>query len=158
MTILDLQDELAKDVEYILKDIVTINVEGERISGVNVYKQQLPVVISDEEDDSKFVPYALIRLYDGKTEDDDVPWIVTADIHLGVHDADASNQGHRHIMVMCQRIINRYASEPLLAKKYRAEPDMEWALQDGDTYPYYFGGVRIKFNVPKIERREPIYV
>ena len=157
MTVLDFQEELEKDVEHILKDIVTINAAGERVSGVNVYRQQLPVIASDEEDDSRFLPYALVRLYDGKTEDDDTPWIVTADIHFGVHDADPSNQGHQHILVMCQRLIDRYAAEPLLAKKYRAEQDMEWAVQDADTYPYFFGGVRIKFNVPKIGRREPVY-
>lgn len=157
MTILDFQEELTRDVKRILKDIVTINAAGERVNGVNVYQQQLPVITSDEEDDSIFLPYALIRLYGGKTEDDDAPWIVTADIHFGVYDADQSNQGHQHIMVMCQRVIDRYAAEPLLAKKYRAEPDIEWAVQDDDTYPYYFGGVRIKFSVPKIGRREPVY-
>ena len=76
---------------------------------------------------------------------------------FGVYDPDASNQGHRHVMTMCQRLLDRYAAEPLLAKRYRAEQDMEWAIQDEDTYPYYFGGVRIKFNIPKIGRREPVY-
>nr|WP_300826546.1 hypothetical protein [uncultured Schaedlerella sp.] len=157
MTALDFQDELAQDVKKILKDIVTVDAAGRRVSGVQVYKQQLPVITTDEEDDSKFLPYAIVRLYSGKTEDDDTPWIVTADIHFGVYDPDASNQGHRHVMTMCQRLLDRYAAEPLLAKRYRAEQDMEWAIQDEDTYPYYFGGVRIKFNIPKIGRREPVY-
>ncbi len=157
MTALDFQQALANDVQYILKDIITVNAAGQRVSGVNVYKQQLPVITSDEEDDSKFLPYAIIRLSDGKTEDDDTPWSVTADILFGVYDSDPSNQGHQHIMVMCQRVIDRYAAEPLLVKKFRAEQDIEWALNDEDTYPYYFGGVRIKFNVPKIGRREPLY-
>ena len=150
MTILNFQEELAKDVEHILKDVVTTNAAGERIHGVTVYKQQLPVITSDEEDESKFFPYAIVRL-------DDSPWMVTADVLLGLHDAEPSNQGHQHILVMCQRLIDRYAAEPLLAKKYRAEQDMEWAVQDADTYPYFFGGVRIKFSVPKIGRREPVY-
>ena len=61
MTALYFQEELARDVEHILKDIVTINAAGEMVSGVNVYRQQLPVITSDEEDDSKFLPYALVR-------------------------------------------------------------------------------------------------
>ncbi|KAI4444650.1 hypothetical protein FMM80_25285 [Schaedlerella arabinosiphila] len=157
MTILNFQEELAKDVEHILKDVVTTNAAGERIHGVTVYKQQLPVITSDEEDESKFFPYAIERLDEGKGVDDDSPWMVTADVLLGLHDAEPSNQGHQHILVMCQRLIDRYAAEPLLAKKYRAEQDMEWAVQDADTYPYFFGGVRIKFSVPKIGRREPVY-
>ncbi len=157
MTALDLQEALVKEVEYLLKDITTFNAEGNRVEGVKAYRQQLPIITSDEEDDSKFIPYALVRLYDGKTEDDDSPWVVTTDIHLGVHDASTENQGHCHIMVMCQRIIDRFAAEPLLDRKYRAEQDMEWAVQDSDMYPFYFGGVRIKFDIPKIGRREPVY-
>ena len=82
---------------------------------------------------------------------------MTADIHLGVYDADLDNQGHQHVATMIQRIANRFAAEPLLDKKYRAQQDMEWALQDENTYPYFFGGIRIKFSVPKIGRSEPIY-
>ena len=40
MTILNFQEELAKDVEHILKDVVTTNAAGERIHGVTVYKQR----------------------------------------------------------------------------------------------------------------------
>lgn len=157
MTALDFQEELAQEVGNILKDIVTVNAAGERVSGINVYKQNLPIITSGEEDDSKFFPYAIVRLYEGETEDDDTPWTDTADILFGVYDQDESNQGHQHIMVMCQRVLDRFAAEPLLARKYRAEQDMEWAIQAEDTYPYYFGGVRIKFSVPKIGRRDPFY-
>lgn len=157
MTALDLQEELAQEISKILKDIVTVNAAGESVSGVHVYKQNLPIILSDEEDDSKFLPYAIVRLSEGKTEDDNTPWVDTVDIHFGVHDPRESNQGHQHIMVMCQRVIDRFAAEPLLAKKYRAEQDIEWALLDEDTYPYYLGGVRMKFNVPKIGRRDPFY-
>lgn len=152
MTILNLQDALAEDVGRILKGIGTKNVFGENVDGVNVYKQDLPIVQSDEDDESKFFPYAIVRLYDGRTEDDDSPWTVTADIHLGVYDADLDNQGHQHVATMIQRIANRFAAEPLLDKKYRAQQDMEWALQDENTHPYFFGGMRIKFSVPKIGR------
>lgn len=58
---------------------------------------------------------------------------------------------------MIQRLVNRFAAEPLLDHKYRAQQDMEWAVQDEETYPYFFGGVRIKFSVPKIGRGDPFY-
>ena len=154
MTILNLQDALAEDIGRILKGIGTKNVFGECVDGVNVYKQDLPIVQLDEEDETKFFPYAIVRLYDGRTEDDDSPWIVTADIHLGVFDSDEDNQGHQHVAIMIQRLANRFAAEPLLAGKYRAQQDMEWALQDGETHPYFLGGIRIRFSVPKIGRRD----
>lgn len=154
MTILNFQDALMEEVGHILKDVGTKNVSGENVDGVNLFAQNLPIVQSDDEDESKFAPYAVIKIYDGRTDNDESPWTVTADIHLCVHDAEEDNQGHRHVAVMIQRLVNRFAAEPLLDRKYRAQPDMEFALQDEDTFPFYFGGVRIKFSVPKIGRRD----
>lgn len=154
MTILNFQDDLMEEVGIILKGVGTKNASGESVDGVNLFRQNLPIVRSDEEDETKFFPYAIVRLYDGRTEDDDSPWTVTADIHLGVYDSDEDNQGHQHVAIMIQRLVNRFAAEPVLAKKYRAQQDMEWAMQDEETYPYFFGGVRIRFSIPKIGRRD----
>ncbi len=154
MTILNFQDALMEETGNILKGVGTKNASGENVDGVNLFAQNLPIVQSDEGDESKFFPYAIIKVYDGGTEGDDSPWTVTADIHLGVYDPDEDNQGHRHVAIMIQRLVNRFAAEPLLVRKYRAQQDMEWAMQDEETYPYFFGGVRIRFSVPKIGRRD----
>lgn len=154
MTILNFQDDLMEEVGIILKGVGTKNASGESVDGVNLFRQNLPIVQSDDEDESKFFPYAIVKVYDGRTEDDDSPWIVTADIHLGVFDSDEDNQGHQHVAIMIQRLANRFAAEPLLAGKYRAQQDMEWALQDGETHPYFLGGIRIRFSVPKIGRKD----
>lgn len=157
MTPLMLYDDLIAEVENILRDVVTKNTAGEDMVGVKGYKYRLPLITADDEDESQFFPYFIVRLSGGKTEDDDSPWLVTADILLGVCENDKDIPGHEHIMVMIQRITDRFAAEPLLNKKFRAEQDMEWAVQDEDTYPFYFGGVEIKFRVPKIGRRIPDY-
>ena len=157
MTPLVLYDDLIAEVEDILKDVVTKNTAGEDVVGVKGYKYRLPLITADDEDESQFFPYFIVRLSGGKTEDDDSPWLVTADILLGVCENDKDVPGHEHIMVMIQRITDRFVAEPLLNKKFRAEQDIEWAVQDEDTYPFYFGGVEIKFIVPKIGRRIPDY-
>lgn len=156
MTILDLQDSLAKEVGKILEDVVTMKFSGEEVHGVTVYRQQLPVVASDEDDARDLFPYAIVQVYYGGTEDAEYPWTVETEIQVAVHDDDEANQGHRHIAVMCQRIIDRFCAEPLLDHKYWAMPDIEWAIpsgEDDDTYPYFFGYIRIRFSVPKIGRR-----
>jgi hypothetical protein len=59
------------------------------------------------------------------------------------------------------RITRRFCEEPTIGipghKSFRCLPEMQWDLQDEDTYPYYFGGVELKFWVPKPGRREPRY-
>ena len=57
-------------------------------------------------------------------------------------------------MTMIQRITDRFAKEPLLNRKYRAQEKMSFALQDDDTYPFYFGGVEMRFSVPKMGRSD----
>lgn len=157
MTPLELYDDLVTEVENILRDVVTKNTVGESVVGVKGYKYRLPLITADDEDESQFFPYFIVRLSEGKTEDDDSPWLITADILLGVCENDKDVPGHEHIMVMIQRITDHFAAEPLLNHKFRAEQNMEWAVQDEDTYPFYFGGVEIKFRVPKIGRRIPDY-
>lgn len=151
-----LQDALVEEVKEILKDIITQDISGERVEGVNVFAQQLPVFRANEGDTSKTLPHAIVELLNGTTVGEE-PWTVTVGIHLGVCDTDRGNQGHRHVMVMIQRIIDRFISDPLLDDRYLAQPEMEWALDTETLYPEYYGGVCIKFSVPKIGRRMTEY-
>ena len=157
MTILDVQDELSKEVGRILKDVVTTDASGKKVSGVTVYKQQLPLIKSSEDDADSFFPYAVVEVFYGATEGADEPWEVDTEIQVAVHDEDEANQGHEHIAVMCQRIIDRFCAEPLLAEKYYALPKVEWAIPEEDTHPYFFGLIRLAFQVPKIGRRMTDY-
>lgn len=149
-----LLEDLIVEIEDILKNIVTQNAAGEPVTGIKGYEYQLPLVMSDEEDESQFFPYFIVRPTEGKTGDDDDPWIVTVDIILGICERDRDVIGEKRLLVMIQRITDRFAAEPLLNKKYRVEPKMEWAIQDEDTRPFYFGGVELKFNVMKMGRRK----
>ena len=148
---------LIKEEEHILKDVQTMSVDGKPLVGVKGYEQFLPIVAEDDEDASRYFPYFIVRTDGGVTQDDDDPWTVTVNIIFGCHDKELANNGHRHILTMIERTIDRFAAEPLMDGKYRAQQNMEWALQDEDTYPFFFGGVAIKFSVPKIGRREPAY-
>lgn len=148
-----LQDALVEETKKILKDIQTRSMTGEKRS-VRIFPQRLPIMSEDEDDETKLFPYAIIRIGDAKTSEDDDVWHVTVDWLLGVYDDDQSGQGHLHIMTMIERITDRFIAEPLLDHKYRAEQNMETALQDEDTFPFYFGGVEMSFMVPKIGRRD----
>ena len=149
-------EDLIKEIENILKDIQTKNPSGETVVGVKGYEQALPVIMDDEEDETQFFPYFICRMAEGETDDDSNPWVDTVSILIGVYDDDKQKNGHRHIMTMIQRITDRFAKEPLLNKKFRAQEKMSFALQepDPDTYPFFFGGVELKFSVPKIGRSD----
>ena len=156
MTFKDLQNDLIAEVEKILSGMVTVNADGEEAAGLTGYAHNLPLAVGSDGDGEEYFPFFIVRFTGGSTEDDDDWWHVATDIIIGIHDKEYSG-GLDHVLVAIQRIMDRFAQEPLLNKRYRAEQDMEWALNDDETYPYYFGGVTIKFSVPKIGRKEGYY-
>ena len=157
MTFKNLQDDLLEEVEDILSDIQTKDATGKEVVGVKGYAHQLPVMEMDEDDVSQLIPYFIIRFEGGETKEDNDPWHITTQILFSVHDASKSD-GHEHLLTMIQRVVDRFASEPLLKKMYRADQNIQFAIADDDTYPFYFGGVSMIFTIPKIGRREPDYV
>lgn len=163
MTFKDLQDELIAEVESLLKDVVTMNTDEKKVVGVKGYAHRLPISQSDEDDPAQYFPYFIVRIDTGKTEGDDDCWHISTDIILGVYDMgiDLSTEkteklitGHENILIMIQRIVDRFAWNPLFNKKYRADQNIQWAVGEDDTYPFYFGAVAITFSVPKIGRKE----
>jgi len=152
MTFKNLQDDLIEEVEQVLKDVVTTKTDGTEVWGIKGYRHQLPVIQTDEDDVSQYFPYFIVRFEGGETKEDNDPWHVSTQILFGIHDANASD-GHEHVLICCQRVVDRFVSEPNL-KAYRADQNIEWAVSDDDTYPFHFGGVSITFSVPKIGRKE----
>lgn len=152
MTRKEFMDDLAADIKHSLRDVYTKTISGGE-EPVTVYKHRLPVVVEDEDDESKYFPYAIVRLTDSSTEEEK-PWRQGVVIILGVYDEDVTGAGYMHILTMIERITNRFLEEPLLNHKYRADATINTSIQDEDTYPYYFGAIEMSFNLPKIERRD----
>ena len=153
MTRKDLQEALVKETRELLKEVWVKNPAGEE-PRVKVFPQCLPKISEDDADETKLFPYAIVRLGNSLTEDDNDPWHVTVDWIFGVHDNSVDGQGHIHILTMIERITNRFIAEPWLNNIYRADQRITTALQDEDTYPFFFGGAEITFSTPKTGRRD----
>ena len=134
--------------------IVFKKADGTTVIGATGYRQQLPRIVQDDEDTDQFFPYFIVRIETGHTPSDNEPWDVTVDILLGNFDDDTQNDGHIVIADMIQKITDYFVAYPLLDHKYRALQDMDFALQDEDTYPYFFGGIEMKFWVQKAQRED----
>ena len=157
----DLQHALVAELTEVLKDIHSESAEGDRNTGFAGYEQFLPVLQNDDDDPDQFFPYFIVRLDNWKAVDEEDPWTVTVDILLGVHDEGPNNQGHKILINAIDRILYRFTTEATLGiagyKAFRCLPEITASLQDEDTYPYFFGGIELKFLAPKPERRTPNY-
>lgn len=150
----DLQKSLIAEIEELLAQMQLKNAAGEDVVGVKGYEQRLPEITYDEEDQLRFFPYFIVRIEEGNTPTDDEPWLVGTTVLFGICDYDKETNGHRTILEMITKITNRFLERPLLDSKFRANQNVSFALQDEDTYPFYFGAIDIKFYVPKIGRSD----
>lgn len=128
--------------------------DGTMVIGATGYRQQLPLLTQNDDDPDQFFPYFIVRIINGKTPSDNEPWDVTVNILFGAFSDDSSNQGHVYISNMIEAVADYFAAYPLLDHKYRALQDMEYAMQDEDTAPYYFGLLEMKFWVQKARRED----
>lgn len=149
----EFQGELLQEVKTILKDLRMKNTSGEYVDGLNAYEQELPIVTQDDEDESTFFPYVIVKLDEAETQEEE-SWKIHVFLLLGIYDDSTENNGHKEILNIIERIQQRFEKEPLLNGKYRADPEMSWALQDEQTYPFFFGAVEMYFWIPKIGRED----
>lgn len=156
----DLQDALVAEITELLSETSSTNAQDEQVTGLTGYKQFLPVLRNDDDTPDMFFPYFIVRLDGAKTQDDNDLWNVRTDILIGIHCGEERNQGHKIMLNCITRIVNRFSQEATLGKPghkaFRCQSEMEWALQDEDTWPYFFGGVSLTFSVPKPSRKDPI--
>lgn len=152
MVALLLQQELAKEIEEITKDITLRNPAGE-YAKLKSYEQSLPIRQLDEEDDDPY-PYCIVRIVEGNTPDAMSAQSVKTILVIGVYDDGVDSQGHKSILNIIQRIQERFFKNPILANQFVVQPGFDWTLQDEDSYPYYFGGIEITWETSSIRRED----
>ena len=151
---LDLQDALIAKINELLSEMQFEKSDGTTVMGATGYRQQLPILMQDDEDPDQFFPGYIVRIKGGRTQTDADPWDVTVDIIFGCYSDDNANDGHLIILGMIKAITEYFQVYPLLDHKYRALQDMGFNIQDEDTYPYFYGDVEMKFWVQRARRED----
>lgn len=166
-----LQDDLATDLAEIFKHFFLKDPQGNTVH-LNIFKQSLPIptaaempeTVTDEELEEGIYdvqakedpyPYIIVRVEQGKIEEIDQEQTVIVNLIIGVIDRDYSNQGHKDVLNIIQKIYERFAKNAILAKKYECVMPIEWALQDEESFPYFFGGMALQFETIRIRREDP---
>lgn len=151
MTPLILQEELVKELNMLF-DGYGFN-DGTKL---NVYEQQLPIIKNEDENEDDVFPYIIVRVETGTTKSADEAQEVQLTLVFGCCNEDTKNDGHKTIMGMIQRVYERFQKEPMLASKYMYRDPFQFALQDEESFPYYFGAASMIFRTAAI-RREDMY-
>lgn len=145
-----LQDALVSDLNKLFQNRRYKTPDGQT-AAVSVFAQNLPKRESEEDEDP--FPYIVARLDSGDIESQTDAYKVAVILLVGVYDDDKSNQGHKTVLEIMEAIQRHYEEIPLLDGRYVFTDPFHWALQDEESYPYFFGGVQISFNAPAPRRK-----
>ena len=166
-----LQDDLKTELEAIFEHFFLKDPAGET-SKIHVYKQFLPIpetvdipsTVTDLELEEETYnaqakempfPYILVRVQEGIIEKIDGEQAVSVTLIIGVVDRGHENQGYKDVLNIIQKIYERFSKNAILAQKYECMMPIQWALQEEESYPYFFGGMALRFETAAIKREDP---
>jgi len=158
------QDALVDDIKKITSDMRFLAPKTKELVSMEVFSQSLPIfefsAAQDENDDltGSFeyedsqmddpilkCPWCIVKIEGGEVPGVNEWQNIQVAICFGVFNNDLRNQGHREILNLIQKVYSRFAVEPLLDGQYTCSGDFEWAIQDEDTHPYFFGAISTSF-------------
>jgi len=141
----DLQAAVAEDLTALLAHDHFKTPDGEK-AAPKAYPQQLPK--RDSNDDEDPFPYVIVRIDSGGIDSQTDPHKVALLLLIGIFDDDKSNQGHNSVLEIIERIQRHYEETPLLANQFKFIDPFHWALQDEESWPYFFGACNLSFELP----------
>lgn len=169
MTATFLQDDLVDELKELLKDFKLKDPEGNE-SSINVFKQFLPIPerkkpeeysqeeleegLVDTEIEEDPYPYIIVRLEQGTIDAPSAEQEIIVNLIIGVIDRSLENQGHKDVLNIIHDIYNRFAINPVLAHKYECTTPINWALQEEESFPYFIGGMALRFLTIPIRRED----
>lgn len=153
MTLQNLYTELAELIENATKDIAFKDV-NQKEARLTIFNQN--IAKNDNDEDDPF-PYAIIRLVNGTSSATErVDNNTRVLLIFGVCEYDMSNIGD--IMLNIINRITQKLHENNVLKTWYQDGKIEWAIDDEDTYPYFFEGMTLNMRPAYISKREELYI
>lgn len=150
MTPLELQKQLKNAIKECVQDLRFKNYKNEWVE-LNVFDQGVP--IKQDDDEAEPYPYIETRIVEGisNNDTDDIihTWII-----IGIYNGDLYNNGSSDVLGVMERIKQRFLKKNTL-DNFRQVGKIKWALQNTDTYPYYFGGMEMDFVGTEMAHENP---
>jgi hypothetical protein len=146
-----LQEELVKELGNIFKGDLFKDSLGKYVN-LNIYEQQLP--IREGEDAPDPMPYIIVRLETGSPKSGTDPQEVLVTLLFGYFDDSPENNGHKGVLGMIQKVHERFEKQPMLANQFMFQDPFDWALQDEESFPYFFGAASMTFKTAAIRKED----
>lgn len=148
-----LQKDLVEELSKLFENIEFRNSSGEKCR-MNFFEQVLPHKESDDEPEP--FPWCVVKLKDNDVKMvGDLNQKQAVELHFGIY-YDNPDCQYQHVMLtMFECVKKRFLVNPLFGP-FMALPDIVSVMDDLDseTYPFYFGGMALQFEMPNYERED----
>lgn len=154
----DLEEALTNEFETLFAGRKFNNSINHAVA-LKAYTHSLPVKQGDDEsttDADLPEPYIVSEIQGGKQDSEEDGHLVTVAVVICVCDDNTARHGHQDILSIIRRITDRFCKNPVLANQFVFRYPLEWSLSDEDTYPYYYGGLLMRFEIPAIEKEDEL--
>lgn len=158
MTVNNLKTTLMKDIENALQYISLLG-PGNKEKQIKVYPQALPITEtrlgwSDElspgegsNPEDEIFPYAIVRI--GETKYEEEYGQATVFLMFGIYNENQNMSGYSDLINVIETIVNKYRKNTVVGEFY-CDSKMSVAIQEDDTFPYFFGGIEMIWNLPRL--------
>lgn len=126
----------------------------------NVYKQDAPEQHSAEieytedgemkEEDERF-PFVVVKLMPGTKQANHEPLIQKVGLIIGVKNENLDRRGFDDAVTAMQVILNDLDANPIIDDRYPLQYPTIWNPHEEDTFPYFFLGVDLSFELRTIQ-------
>ncbi len=157
-TLSDLEEYLSAEFKKIFAGRTFTNNLGHSVT-LNTFVHSLPIKQgNDEEPEDADLPepYIVAEITGGKRATPDDPHMASVAVIICVCDDNTARQGHKDVLDIIYHIITRFEKNPVLAGKFVLQYPLDWSLSDEDTYPYYYGGLLMNFEVAAIQKEDEL--
>lgn len=157
-TLTDLEECLADEFNALFAERTFMNSLGHEVA-LKSFVHSLPVKSGDDENQTDAdlpEPYIVSEVTGGKQATENDPHLVTVAVIICVCDDNTARHGHQDALSIIHRVIERFSKNPVLSGSFNLQYPIEWSLSDEDTYPYYYGGLLMHFEVAAIEKEDEL--
>lgn len=162
MTVFQLQRDLAEEIERILANMRFKDPSG-KIVPMKAYCQDIPkrqqkirkgaLMPEDEETEDPY-PFCVVKAESGGIFRG--AQSVSVMLIFAVFNDDMQNQGQQELLNVIHKIAERFIKNPVLKDMHRLDQEagIKWILDDEDRFPYFVGGMTMKWETFFVEKED----
>lgn len=147
-------DAMVAEMEQLFDGMTFTGRKGEQVP-LNIYGQFFPIqsahdniALNDLQRLKELAPSLQVRIEGGAVKAPHAQQQVTFIITACAFDRGKERDGITEVYIITQEIMNHFMEDPYFGSMFETQFPMDWAIQQEETAPFYYGAVSIPVALP----------